>query len=408
MKLLLKNPELVVTCSTDGKPFKRGQEMNDVGVLKNVDIFIEDGTIKQIGAVVAEADCDVVDVSGKILLPGFVDPHTHAIFAGTREHEFSMRAKGMSYAEIAQEGGGILETVRKTREMPKSKLRSRTEHRLDKMLKWGTTTLEVKSGYGLDFKNEIKLLETVQEMKTESIPDLVVTFLGAHAIPRECDHDGYMKILTGDLIPYIAKRKLADFCDVFCDDGFFTIGESRKILTAAMAHGFKLKMHADELSASDGVKLAVELGAASVDHLEKIFSEEIDVLAGSETIGTILPAVSAYLRTSPSPAREMIDRNCAVAIATDFNPGTSMVDNMQTIMWLAICLNKMTVEEALNAATVNAAAAVGLSNKLGSIEVGKQADILIVDAEDYAYLPYHFTENKITNVVKHGIVLEFT
>lgn len=407
MKLLLKNPELVVTCSANGKMFKRGGEMNDVGIRRNVDVFIEDGTIKQVGAMEPEVDCDVIDVSGKILLPGFVDAHTHSIFAGTREHEFSMRAKGMSYAEIAKDGGGILETVRKTRETPKSKLRSQAEHRLDKMLKWGTTTIEIKSGYGLDFKNEVKLLEAIQEMKSELIPDLVVTFLGAHAIPPENSRDAYVKILTGELIPYIAKRKLAEFCDVFCDDGFFTIDDARTILAAAHDHGFKLKMHADELLSNGGVRLAVELGATSVDHLEKISSDEIALLAGSNTIGVILPAVAAYLRTSPAPAREMIDMDCAIAIASDFNPGTSMVDNMQTIMWLAVCLNKMTVEEALNAATINAASALGLSDKLGSIEVGKQADILIVDAKDYTYLPYHFTENKIANVVKHGIVLEF-
>ena len=408
MKLLLKNAESVVTCSAYGKRFKRGGEMNDVAVLKDVDVFIEDGTIKQIGAIEAGADCDVVDVSGQILLPGFIDAHTHAIFGGTREHEFSMRAKGMSYSEIAQNGGGILDTVRKTREMPKSKLRSQAERRLDKMLKWGTTTVEIKSGYGLDFKSEIKLLEAIQEMKSELIPDIVTTFLGAHAIPPEFDRGTYMKTLIGEMIPYIAKRKLAEFCDVFCDDGFFTIDETKRILMTASEDGFKLKMHADELSSNDGVNLAVELGAISVDHLERITPEEINILARSETVGVVLPAVSAYLRTPPSPAREMIDKNCAIAVATDFNPGTSMVDNMQTIMWLAICFNKMTVEEALNAATINAAAAIGMSDKLGSIEVGKQADILIVDAKDYAYLPYHFTENKITNVVKNGIVLEFT
>lgn len=407
MKLLLKNPEFVVTCSSNGRPFKRGPEMNDVGVIDGVDVFIEDGTIRRIANVKSDSDCDVIDVSGKILVPGYVDPHTHAIFAGTREHEFSMRAKGMSYGEIAQAGGGILDTVRKTRDMPKSKLRSHAEHRLDKMLRWGTTTVELKSGYGLDFKNEVKLLEGIQEMKAESVPDIVATFLGAHAVPPECDRDSYVKILTEQLIPYIARRKLAEFCDVFCDDGFFTIDDARKILSTAHLHGFKLKMHADEISANDGVKLGVELGATSVDHLEKISSEEIGLLAKSDTVGVILPSASAYLRTEPAPVRKMIERDCAIAIASDFNPGTSMVDNMETIMWLAISLNGMTVEEALNAATINAAAALGLSDKLGSIEVGKQADILVVDTRDYAYLPYHFTENKITKVVKHGIVLEF-
>ncbi len=408
MKLLLRNPELVVTCSGNGKAFKRGSEMNDVGIAEGVDIYIEDGTIRQIGKVEPDSDCDIIDVSGKILMPGFVDAHTHAIFAGTREHEFSARARGISYTEIASNGGGILETVKKTREMQKSRLRSYAAHRLDKMLKWGTTTVELKSGYGLDFKTEVKLLEAIQELKEESITDIVATFLGAHAIPPENDCDSYIKVLTDELIPYITKKKLAEFCDVFCDEGFFTIDEARKILTTAREFGLKLKMHAEELSANDGVTLAVELCATSVDHLEKISSTEIGLLAASDTIGVILPAVPVYLKAAPAPAREMIDRNCAIAIASDFNPGTSMVDNMQTIMWLAVCFNKMTVEEALNAATLNAAAALGLSDKLGSIEVGKQADILIVDTKDYAYVPYHFTENKITNVVKHGTVLEFS
>lgn len=409
MKLLLKNPEIVVTCSAGGKAFKRGAEMNDVGMLNGVDVYVEDGIIKRIGKVEPNPDYDVLDVAGMILTPGFVDPHTHAIFAGTREREFAMRAKGMTYSQIAAAGGGILDTVRQTREMQKSKLRSHADRRIDKMLSWGTTTLEVKSGYGLDFKNEVKMLEAAQELKEDSIPDIVVTFLGAHAVPPEHrnDREAYIKILTGELIPYIARRNLAEFCDVFCDDGFFTIEEARAILTVARENGLKLKMHADELSANGGVRLAVELRATSVDHLENISTGEIKLLGSSDTVGVILPAVSAYLQSKSAPAREMIDNNCALAIATDFNPGTSMVDNMQTVMWLAITLNKMTVEEALNAATINAAAAVGLSDKLGSIEVGKQADMLIIDVHDYSYLPYHFTENKISKVVKNGTVLEF-
>ena len=408
MKLLLKSPDQIITCSAGGKLFKRGPEMNDVGVMAGADVYIEDGTIKEIGKVTTDSDCDVFDVAGKILIPGLVDPHTHAVFAGTRENEFAMRARGISYSEIAKNGGGILETVRKTRETQKSKLRSHAAHRLDKMLKWGTTTIELKSGYGLDFKCEVKLLEAIQELKTESISDIVVTFLGAHAIPPECDHDTYIKTLTDEIIPYIAKRNLAEFCDVFCDEGFFSIQDSKEILTTAYENGLRLKMHADELSENGGVNLAVELGATSVDHLEHISPHEIKLLGKSDTIGVILPAVSAYLQSKSAPAKEMIGDDCAIAIASDFNPGTSMVDNMQTVMWLAVCFNKMTVEEALNAATINAAAAIGMSERLGSIEVGKQADILIVDTKDYAYLPYHFTENKITNVVKRGTILEFS
>ncbi|HUI31636.1 MAG TPA: imidazolonepropionase [Candidatus Acidoferrales bacterium] len=407
MNLLLKNPELVVTCSGNAKRFKRGSEMNDVGILSGVDIYIEDGTIKKIGKITPDSDCDVLDVSGKILVPGFVDPHTHGIFAGTGEHEFALRAKTTVPLETTFDNSGILETVRKTREASKSYLRTHAERRLDKMLKWGTTTVEIKSGYGLDFKNEIKLLEAIREMEAELIPDIVVTFLGAHVILPEHDHDAYMNILTEELIPYIAKKRLADFCDVFCDREGFTAEDARKILAVARDQGFKLKMHTGSSSTSGGVKLAVELGATSVDCIEKISSDEIELLSRSDTVGVILPATSCYLRARPAPAREMIDQDCAIAIASDFGPCTSMVDNMQTTMWLAICFNSMTVEEALNAATINAAAALGLSDVLGSIEVGKQADVLIVDAKDYAYLPYHFTENRIEKVVKRGIVLEF-
>ncbi len=383
--------------------------MSDAGIVIGTDIFIEDGIIKQTGRDLDPGNCDIFDVSGKTIVPGFVDPHTHAIFAGTREREFAMRAEGMTYSQIASAGGGILDTVSKTREMPKSKLRSQAAKRIDKMLGWGTTTLEIKSGYGLDFKNEIKLLEAANELREESIADIVVTFLGAHAIPPEHKNDrgAYVKVLTDELIPYVSRKNLAQFCDVFCDDGFFTLEEARTILTASREAGLRIKMHADELSANGGVKLAVELGAVSVDHLEKISADEIKALAGSDVVGVILPAVAAYLRSKPAPARELIDSGCAVAVASDLNPGTSMVDNMQTVMFLAISLNGMTAEEALNAATINAAAALGMSNRLGSIEVGKQADLLIIDAEDFSYLPYHFTENSITNVVKNGTVLEF-
>lgn len=410
MKLVLKNPASIATCSASGKLSKRGPEMNDAGIVAGVDIYIEDGIIKQIGKVGKPKDSEVVDVSGKTIIPGFIDAHTHAIFGGTREQEFSMRTKGMTYSQIAAAGGGILSTVSKTREMPKSKLRSQASRRIDKMLSWGTTTVEIKSGYGLDFKNEVKLLEAANELKEESISGIVVTFLGAHAIPPEHadDRHAYIKILTDELIPYISKKNLATFCDVFCDEGFFTLDEARRILTAAREAGMMIKMHADELSSTGGIELAVELGAVSVDHLEHISSKEIKALAESDTVGVVLPAVAAYLRGRPAPAREMIDSGCAVAIASDLNPGTSMVDNMQTVMFLAIAMNVMTVEEALNACTINAAAALGLSDRLGSIEVGKQADLLIVDAPDCSYLPYHFTENKITKVVKNGTLLEFS
>ncbi len=408
MKLILRNAAAIATCSASGKRCKRGDEMNDVGVINDADLLIEDGVIKSIGKAGDASGAETIDVSGKTIVPGFVDAHTHAIFAGTREREFAMRARGVSYSEIAAKGGGILSTVSKTRELSKGALRSQAAKRIDKMLEHGTTTLEIKSGYGLDFKNEIKLLETANELREESLSGIVVTLLGAHAIPPEFinDRDGYLELLIRELIPYVGRKKLAKFCDVFCDEGFFTPGETRRILMAARESGMLPKMHADELSASGGVELAIELGAVSVDHLEHIGPDEIRRLAGSDTIGVILPAVAAYLRGTPAPAREMIDGGCPLALATDLNPGTSMVDNMQTAMFFAISLNRLTVEEALNAATINAAAALGISDSLGSIEIGKQADLLIVDG-DYSIMPYHFTENKILNVVKNGTLLEF-
>ena len=384
--------------------------MNDIGLVVGADILVEGGVIKEIGTVAERPDCDVFDVSGKIIVPGFVDSHTHLIFAGTREREFAMRAKGKTYGEIAAAGGGIIDTVRKTREMPRSKLRSQAQRRLDKMLKWGTTAVEIKSGYGLDFATEMKILEAANELKEQAITDIVVTFLGAHALPPEHanNRENYIRIVIEELIPQIARKNLADFCDVFCDEGFFTTAETEKILKSARDNGLRLKMHADELASNGGVELAAALNVVSVDHLENISAGEIELLAKSETVGVVLPSVAPYIRGKVAPARQMIDSGCALAIASDFNPGTSMVDNMQTVMWLAVSLNQMTVEEALNAATINAAAAVGLSDRLGSIEVGKQADMIILNAEDYSYLPYHFTENIIANVVKNGTVLEFS
>lgn len=410
MKLILRNAATIATCSASGKKCKRGEEMKDVGVINNADLLIEDGIITKIGKTGDISGSETVDVAGKAIVPGFIDGHTHVIFAGTREREFAMRSRGMSYSEIAASGGGILSTVSKTRELSKPKLRSRAARRIDRMLKHGTTTLEIKSGYGLDFKNEVKLLEIANELREESISEIVVTLLGAHAIPPEYvnDRQAYVEMLIRELVPYVGRKKLAKFCDVFCDEGFFSLDEARRILTAAKESGMLPKMHADELSSNGGVNLAVELGAVSVDHLEHISHDEIRTLAESDTVGVILPAVAAYLRGTPSPAREMIDSGCTIAIATDLNPGTSMIDNMQTTMFFAVAMNRMTVEEALNAATINAAASLGISDRLGSIEVGKQADLLIVDGEDYSILPYHFTENKILSVVKNGTLLEFS
>lgn len=415
MQLLLTNIRQLVTVAGGGHPSKAGRSMRDIGVIENASVLIEDGFIRWIGTAgdfsnTLDADADTLDCSTYIALPGFVDSHTHTLFAGSREHEFALRAEGKSYQEIAAQGGGILNSVQATRAATKKELKKSASRRLDAMMKHGTTTVEIKSGYGLSEEAEIKMLEAITELANEHFMTIRSTFLGAHAVPPEFreKRSEYITLLCERMMPHIAKRKLAQFCDVFCETGYFSLEESRHILEAARTHGLGLKLHADEFTSLGGTQLAAELHAISVDHLEHVSDEAIRALAGSKTTAVVLPGVSFFLRNPYAPVRKLIDAGVSVAIASDFNPGSCMSFSMPLMMTIACTQMSMTPEEAITASTLNGAAALGMSDQYGSIEAGKRADIILYDVPNYRYLLYHFGTNHAAKVIKHGTILEFS
>lgn len=415
MQLLLTNIRQLVTVRSGGAAFKRGHEMSDLGVIENASVLVEDGFIRWIGTArdfsnTLDADADTLDCSTYVALPGFVDSHTHALFAGSRELEFAMRSEGKTYQEIAAQGGGILSSVQATRAATKKELKKSTSRRLDSMMMHGTMTVEIKSGYGLSEDAEIKMLEATTELANEHFMTIRSTFLGAHALPPEFreKRSEYITLLCERMMPYIAKRKLAQFCDVFCEAGYFTLGESRHILEEARKHGMGLKLHSDEFTSLGGTQLAAELGATSVDHLEHVSDEAIQALASGKTIAVVLPGVSFFLRNPYAPVRKLIDAGVPVAIASDFNPGSCMSYSMPLMMTIACTQMSMTPEEAITASTLNGAAALGLSDYYGSIERGKRADIVLFDVPNYRYLLYHFGTNHAAKIIKHGTILEFS
>lgn len=414
MQLLIRNAKQLVTVAGGSKHIKTGKEMRDVHMIENGCVLIEDKMIKWVGRTEefgfeVGPDVHVLDASDKVVTPGFVDAHTHAAFVGSRESEFALRTQGMTYREIAERGGGIINTVMAVREATKKQLKKATDKRLDSMLRFGTTTAEIKSGYGLDFKNEIKMLEAIKELNKEHILDLVPTFLGAHAIPPEFKgrKKDFVELVVSEMIPYVGKKKLARFCDVFCEQGFLSLEDSRRILEEGKKFGLIPKVHADELTSGNGAELAAEVGAISADHLEHTSDAGIRAMKEKDTIAVLLPGVSFFLGHGYAPARKLIDAEVPVAIASDFNPGSCMSENMQLMMTIACTQMKMTPEEAITASTLNAAAAIGLSHDIGSIEVGKKADLLILDILNYQYLPYHFGVNHVEKVIKQGKLLEF-
>jgi imidazolonepropionase len=414
MNLLIKNIKQLVTVPAYGAPFKSGKEMGDLGIIEHATLFIENGIFTWIGQTsdfshVVNEDIDVIDASDLVGLPGFVDSHTHLIFGGSREDEFALRVEGKTYQEIAQAGGGIFSTVQATRAMTKKELKRHARQHLDTMLTEGTTTVEIKSGYGLSEKDEIKILEAMNDLREECLVDIVSTFLGAHAVPPEFKNnsDGYIELLCRRLLPYIAQRNLAKFCDAFCETGYFTVKQCRKIFEKSKSLGLQIKVHADQLSQIGASQLAADMGALSADHLEQINDAGIAALKQSGTIATLLPGVSFFLHESYPPARKIIDAGIPLAIASDFNPGTCMSYSMPLMMTIACTQMSVTTEEAITASTLNGAAALGLSHKLGSIEVGKQADIVLYDIPSYRSLAYHFGSNHVAKVIKHGTYLDF-
>ncbi len=419
LDLYLHNADQVVTCAS-GTP-RRGPDVASVQVIEDGAVAIEAGRIAAVGPT---DDLDAkftgkrnIDCRGRSLCPGFVDAHTHAVFGGDRAAEFELRIKGASYLEIMAAGGGIVNTVRHTRSASVEELASSASSRLDEMLALGTTTVEIKTGYGLSVDAELKMLRVIEQLDRDHPCDIVPTFLGAHAVPPEFEGDAeaYTRCVIEKILPEVtdwyASSRFADrgvpmYIDVFCEDHAFDLDQSRRVLEAGIEAGFKAKMHVDQFNDFGGVAMALELGAASVDHLDVTGREEIELLAGSDTIAVLLPAVNFNLGMADyADGRAMMDAGAAVALATDLNPGSAPCPSMPAAMAIACRYQRLTPAEALNASTINAAFAIGQRGETGSIEVGKRADILILKAGDYRHVPYFFGGNPVHTVIKNGQVL---
>jgi imidazolonepropionase len=387
---------------------KRGQAMREVAVIEDGAVRMRDGRITWVGRTAdlpqPSADEQVIDATKKTVLPGFIDSHTHLVFSGSREAEFEQRLQGKTYEQSAAAGGGINATVRRVREASKEELKTEARERLARLMHLGVTTVEVKSGYGLTLEDEVKCLEVVADLNGEGPWELVPTFLGAHAVPPEFQtrRADYVKLLTDIMLPEIARRKLAEFCDVFCDIGAFDLAETETILNAARSLGFRVKLHADELSSLGGAELAARMQAVSADHLLCVTDVGIDAMAKAGTIATLLPGTAFFLGLAYAPARKLIERGLAVALASDCNPGTCPTENLPLVGTMACTQMRMLPAEVVTALTLNAAAAVGRSDRLGSLEVGKQADIVICDVPNYQQLFYHFGVNHVWRVFKRG------
>jgi len=346
----------------------------------------------------------IYDCSGKTIMPGFVDPHTHLVFAGSRANEFIRRLQGATYIDIAKEGGGILSTVNATRNASEDELYNNAYKLITNAIKYGTVAFEIKSGYGLDLGNELKMLRVIKKLKMNLPVHISSTFLGAHDFPEEYrnNHDKYVDIICDEMLPQVADQHLAEYCDAFVDEGYYTISQAEKIFNKAMDLGLKIKMHADELAQFGGAEFAAQINAVSADHLIMISEVGIKSLANSHTVATLLPGTSFSLRAPYAPARKLIDEGAITALASDCNPGSSFNENMQMILWLATINSKMSAEEALIASTLNSAYAIEQSQKLGSLEIGKEASFIILDSPSYKDLFYHYGVNHIEKVFIKG------
>lgn len=403
--LILKNASQVVTCS--GFKAKKGNEMNDIGLIENASVVVQDDKIVAVGAdldLSAYPDAEVIDCAGKTILPGFVDSHTHFVFGGYRDDEYSWRLRGDSYMDIMQRGGGIANSVNATRAASVETLMSVGKKRLDSMIRFGVTTVEGKSGYGLDYETEIKQLEVMKALNESHSIDIVTTFMGAHSVPVDYKGRGgeFIDFLIEKVMPEVSERKLAEFCDIFCEQNVFSVEESRKLLSAAKAMGFKTKIHADEIVQLGGAELAAEIGCTSADHLLQASDEGILAMADKNVIATVLPCTAFSLREHFARARKMIDDGCAVAVATDFNPGSCFTESVPLAIALCTLNMQMSIEEVVTALTLNGAAAVGRADQIGSIDVGKQADLVIHEFPSYKFLPYHIGVSTVEKVIKKG------
>lgn len=407
--LLIKNATQLITLSSSVKdPSGLGIIPNGAVAIKGEKIFWI-GTTDQLPKELSlRKEGKEVDAQGKVVLPGLIDSHTHLVFAGSRENEFEMRIQGLSYLEIAEKGGGILSTVQTTRKASFEELFLLGKKRLNRWLSMGVTTLEAKSGYGLSYEDELKILNVTKALQKEHPVEIVSTFLGAHTIPVEYKQrrEEYLHLLIDELIPEVAREGLAEFCDVFCEEKAFSLEESRKILEAGKRYGLKPKIHADQLTPGGGAELAAEIGAFSADHLEYISPQGILLLAEKGVVAGLLPGCSFFLTMKRfPPAREMIEKGVRVALATDFNPGSSMTESLPLIMTMGCLLYRMTPSEVIRAVTLNAAKSIDREEKIGTLDPGKQADMVILDIPNYKYLPYHFGVNHTQYVIKKGEIV---
>jgi imidazolonepropionase len=400
-----------------GRGARRGAAVSSIGVIRDGAILVRDGLIAAVGPsskiekLTESKKAEKVDVGGRVVLPGFVDAHTHLIHAASRAEEYELKIRGASYEEIARKGGGILNSVRKLRAATAEELKNRARGFLGQFAKHGTTTIEAKSGYGLDVTSELRILSLHKELNAEQPLEIVSTFLGAHVVPEEFRGKSggtrqYLQLLTEELIPEVAENGLAEFCDVFCERGAFSVADSRRVLAEGKARGLVARVHAEQLSHTGATRMGMEMNAASCDHLEYLQAADIRALGKSQTVATLLPGCDFHLGLDRyAPARELIDAGAIVALATDFNPGTSPTLNMAMILSLACSLLRMTPAEAIAAATINAAYSLGREKRIGSIEVGKQADLAVFEVADYREIPYYFGVNTCWMTMKRGEIV---
>lgn len=406
-RLVISNIGLLATPL--GKTARSGADQGRISLRTGMYLAAQDGVITAVGGGMPPRalleNARHIDAGGRLVTPGLVDAHTHLVFGGWREHELAMKRKGVPYLDILAQGGGILSTVGKTREASQEALTQKAGQALARMLRLGVTTCEAKSGYGLDQATELKQLSVLKTLGARQPVELVSTYLGAHALPPEYrdNREDYLRLMTEEMIPLVARERLAEFCDVFCETGVFTAAESEIILKTAQAHGLKAKIHTDEIDAIGGTELAGALHAVSAEHLIAATNRGIDALAEGGTVAVLLPATSFYLGKPYARARDMIAAGVPVAAASDYNPGSCPSLNLQLVMNLACWNYKMSPEEVLTAVTLNAAAAVCRADRLGSLEPGKQADLVIWDAPNLDYIFYRFGENLVKTVIKTGM-----
>ena len=408
MRLLVSNIGILAGIENAGKIRLRGEEMKSLGQIDNAWLLVENGKISAFGSMddmPAEglsADCDV-NAQGGTVLPSWCDPHTHIVYAGSREGEFVDKIMGLSYAEIARRGGGILNSADLLHTLSEDELYRQAMHRAEEIMRKGTGCVEIKSGYGLNTADEMKMLRVIRRIKEDTPMHVVSTFLGAHAVGRSFSHDEYVNTVVNEMIPEAGREGLADYVDVFCDEGFFTPEDTDRILDAAAKYGMKPKIHVDELAATGGLPVAVKHGALSVDHLENMPETEFDILKDSNTMPTVLPGTSFFLNMPYAPARKMIDAGLGVAVASDYNPGSTPSGDMKFVVSLACIKMRLLPAEAINAATLNAAYAMGQSNEYGSITVGKTANFFITEPiPSIDYIPYAYTSPIICRTFLNG------